>query len=75
MYGGDWKKFYHDEKNATCKALAVALKKTKTFYYFPDFISIFQTFPWIQDSVRTLDFPAGQVLFYAHLLMGKEPCK
>ena len=33
------------EKNATYKALAVALKKKlKTFYYFPDFISIFQTF-------------------------------
>ena len=89
MYGGAWKEFYHNKKNATYKALAVALKKNSRlftnfqtlflfFRLFPALESCwtkFKTFPRIQDSVRTLDIPAGQVLFYAHLLMGKEPCK
>ena len=88
-YGGDWKKFYHNKKNATYKALAVALKKNSRlftnfqtlflfFRLFPALESCwtnFKTFPRIQDSVRTLDIPARQVLFYSYLLMCKEPCK
>ena len=77
MYGGDWKKFYHNKKNATYKALAVALKKNSRlftnfqtlflfFRLFPALESCwtnFKTFPRIQDAVRTLDIPADKYSF------------
>ena len=62
-YRQDWKWFDQQEKNFTCKALVVALKKhftifSRLYLYFPDFFQVencranFKTFSRIQDSVQ-----------------------